>query len=220
MDFQRDYILRMIEMMGDFMRRIKELLQDLDRMSMLGDLCHRHCGMKLETARSLTVESLTELLPMPSRLWLAEIWYTQAMYTDQASDERQELLLRSFKLLLLIGEGTGGDVQPVYAMRKDRVQELLKELNPVLTSAEVMAGAAFLFQGDAYAWGEDAAFDAIITAPKAQQGELIQAAQGLLASLLHTPEKKLIGGGLPKVEVEEGLAQLEAMEENLIGDHP
>ena len=30
--FQRDYILRMIEMMGDLMRRVKELMDELAQM--------------------------------------------------------------------------------------------------------------------------------------------------------------------------------------------
>ena len=37
--FQRDYILRMIEMMGDLMRRVKELMDELARMRLLEEAC-------------------------------------------------------------------------------------------------------------------------------------------------------------------------------------
>ena len=37
--FQRDYILRMIEMMGDLMRRVKELMDELAQMRLLEERC-------------------------------------------------------------------------------------------------------------------------------------------------------------------------------------
>ena len=45
--FQRDYILRMIEMMGDLMRRVKELMDELARMRLLEEVCRRQCGLPL-----------------------------------------------------------------------------------------------------------------------------------------------------------------------------
>ena len=47
MDFERDYILRLIHMLGDLMRRLAERMDDRERGRMLDEAAHRHCGMGL-----------------------------------------------------------------------------------------------------------------------------------------------------------------------------
>ena len=55
--FQRDYILRMIEMMGDLMRRVKELMDELARMRLLEEACRRQCGLPLSALETLSTEA-------------------------------------------------------------------------------------------------------------------------------------------------------------------
>ena len=99
MDFQRDYILRLIQMMGDLMRRIAELIDDLQRMRLLNDASRHLCGMTLTTAQSLTDASLRELLAPLPRLAMSELLYAQATQTSPSEEERLSLLRKSAALL-------------------------------------------------------------------------------------------------------------------------
>ena len=49
--FQRDYILRMIEMMGDLMRRVKELMDELARMRLLEEACRGNAACRFRRWR-------------------------------------------------------------------------------------------------------------------------------------------------------------------------
>ena len=78
MDYQRDYILRLIHMLGDMMRRLFDLLDDHQRFRLLDKTCREHCGMPLETAESLTMESLFSLLSSMPRFVLSELLAAKA----------------------------------------------------------------------------------------------------------------------------------------------
>ena len=73
--FQRDYILRMIEMMGDLMRRVKELMDELAQMRLLDGASRKRCGLPLSALETLSAESLTELLSPAPRLFASELIY-------------------------------------------------------------------------------------------------------------------------------------------------
>ena len=125
MFFQRDYVLRMIEMMGDFMRRISELLSDLERTKLLDDACQKHTGLSLETAEALSGESLEEMLSPVPRLMMSELLYIRAESTVLTADQQQKLLLKSLHLLSsLFGEGA------LCELRAQRLLTLKKELWP------------------------------------------------------------------------------------------
>ena len=47
MYFQRDYILRMIEMLGEFMRKILDLARDADAQAELDEVSRKACGLPL-----------------------------------------------------------------------------------------------------------------------------------------------------------------------------
>ncbi len=99
MDFERDYILRIIRMIGDLLRRIAELMDDLSRMRLMDDACRRFCGMTLATADTLSADSLRELLsPMP-RLWMSELLYARATMTQQDADMQADRLDKAVRLL-------------------------------------------------------------------------------------------------------------------------
>ncbi len=76
--FQHDYILRMIEMMGDLMRRVKELMDELSQMRLMDEACRRHCGLPMGALEALSAESLVELLAPTPRLFASELLYTRA----------------------------------------------------------------------------------------------------------------------------------------------
>lgn len=153
--FQRDYILRMIEMMGDLMRRVKELMDELARMRLLEEVCRRQCGLPLSALETLSTESLTEMLSPTPRLFASELIYLRATALPALWEEGRMLRLKSLRLLLTLAQEG-----PLCELRAARVQALKLELMDLLLPEDLMACAAFLRQGGAYADMEDALFEA------------------------------------------------------------
>ncbi len=148
MFFQKDYVLRMIEMMGDFMRRIGEMLDDLQRIRLLDDACREHCGMDLSAAQRLSVESVIDLLAPQPRLMMAEILYIQAMQTSLPDETREQLLYRSARLLLSLGEES-----LLCELRFERLKDCLSAARPLFTPRDLMDAAAFFMQAEQFGLG-------------------------------------------------------------------
>ena len=102
--FQRDYILRMIQMLGEFVRRLKETLDEMEKRRLLEDLCCEKCGMTLLTADGLDEKSLAQMLPPEPRLILSELYYIRARHTQMLPEDEETCLARSARLLLSLGE--------------------------------------------------------------------------------------------------------------------
>ncbi|NLO84343.1 MAG: hypothetical protein GX096_02805 [Clostridiales bacterium] len=159
--FQRDYIMRMIEMMGDLMRRISELLSALAQMKLLDDESRRHCGLPMEVLESLSSESLIDMLAETPRFFASELLYIRVTcIPDLAMEDADKLKLKCLRLLASLHEEG-----PLCELRCDRLMELKNELMPLLTSDDLMTCARFLFQAGEYAHMEDAIFQAIEQAP-------------------------------------------------------
>lgn len=203
MFFQKDYILRMIEMMGDFMRRIGEMLDDMHRFRLLSDACREHCGIDLDAAGKLSVESLVELLAPQPRLMLAEILYIHAMQTSLPEERREELLYRAARLLLTLKEES-----LLCELRHERLMECLKEARALVTPQDRMDAAAFLMQAERFGEGEDQAYQALDEAAGGEYPALLDAGIALMEGLLTVPQKRLSLGGLPYVEVLESIQTL------------
>ncbi len=156
MFFQKDYIMRMIEMMGDLMRRISELLDDISRMRLLDDNCLRHCGISLETAEALAPDSLRALLPPVPRLMMSELLYIRATALPLPTDIQEALLRKCLHLLASLW--TEGELCEI---RCQRLLELQEPLLPLLTSGELMDCARFFGEAEAFGHMEDAIFRAV-----------------------------------------------------------
>ena len=168
MDFQRDYILRLIQMMGDLMRRIAELIDDLQRMRLLNDACRHLCGMTLTTAQTLTDASLCELLAPLPRFAMSELLYAQATQINLPEQDRQESLRKASVLLASLH----ADVT-VCALRAVRLAELKQLTFASLTAANLMNCARFFALAEAYDEMEDALFQALALDPAAGRQEAI-----------------------------------------------
>ena len=164
MFFQRDYILRMIEMMGDLMRRIQELMGELARMRQLDDACRHHTGIPLETAESLTPQSLEALLQPIPRLMMSEILYTRAEAFSLPTDEKEELLYKSLHLLASLWEEG-----PLCELRADRLLRLKEEVGFRLDAEELMNCARFFWEAERFADMEDALFQAAELVPNDEE---------------------------------------------------
>jgi len=166
MFFQKDYILRMIEMMGDLMRRIKELISDLQRIKLLEDACRMHCGISLETAETLTLESLIRLLPSVPRLMASEILYIKADSFTLPQEEREALLHKSLHLLATLWEEG-----PLCEVRAERMTAMKDTLLPRLSPAELMNIARFMGEAERYGDMEDALFQGLERMPPGPERE-------------------------------------------------
>ena len=168
MFFQRDYILRMIEMMGDLMRRIREMMDDMARMRFLEDTCQKHTGLSLAAAESLSAQSLEELLqPMP-RLLVSEILFIRAESFSLPAGEKEALLHKSLHLLASLWEEG-----PLCGLRAERLLALKAQLLPRLNAQELMNCARFLGEAEQYADMEDALFQAAELLPPGPQREAL-----------------------------------------------
>lgn len=154
--FQRDYILRMIQMMGDLARRVAELMDELDQLKLLDDDCREHCGMPLKALEALSADSLCDMLGAKPRLYASELLYLRAAAPSARWAEKDALLLKSLRLLnSLYAEGA------LCEARLSRMQALKQALLPSLSAADLMACARFFSEAESYGDMEDALFQAM-----------------------------------------------------------
>ncbi len=210
MFFQKDYILRMIEMMGDFMRRIGEMLDDMHRLRLLDDACREHCGMDINAAGKLSVESIIDLLAPQPRLMMAEILYIQAMQTSLPEEIREQLLYRCARLLLSLREES-----LLCELRWERLNACITEVDPLFTPRDRMDAAAFFMQSEQFGLGEDQLYQSLDEATLEEYPQLLKVGQELMESCLHLPKSSLEAGGLPYPEVLESINTLKKRREAL-----
>lgn len=202
--FQRDYILRMIEMMGDLMRRVKELMDELSQMRLLEEACRRQCGLPLSALETLTTESLTELLSPTPRLFASELLYLRATALPAPWEEGRMLRLKSMRLLLTLEEEG-----PLCELRAARVQALKLELADLLLPEDLMACAAFLRQGGAYADMEDALFEAAERCAPQERAACVRKGVCMLREAARAPAQDLAFGRTSAHELRLSARELE-----------
>ena len=184
--FQHDYILRMIEMMGDLMRRVKELMDELSQMRLMDEACRRHCGLPMQALEALSAESLIELLAPTPRLFASELLYTRATAFSLPLEDERDAKLASLQLLISLWEEG-----PLCELRAERVQALKQELLPLLAAGDLMLCARFLFEGGAYADMEDAVFEAAQAAQPQERPRYLAGGEALLRRAAKAGEKEL-----------------------------
>lgn len=210
MFFQKDYVLRMIEMMGDFMSRIGEMLDDMHRLRLLDDACREHCGMDLNAAGKLSVESIIDLLAPQPRLMMAEILYIQAMQTSLPEETREQLLYRCTRLLLSLREES-----LLCELRWERLNACITEVGSLFTPRDRMDAAMFFLQAEQFGLGEDQLYESLEEASLKEYPQLLKEGQALMESCLNLPKSRLELGGLPYPEVLESINALKKRREAL-----
>ncbi|HPR77728.1 MAG TPA: chemotaxis protein CheW, partial [Candidatus Limiplasma sp.] len=199
MDFERDYILRLIHMLGDLMRRLAERMDDRERGRMLNEAAHRHCGMGLATAESLTTESLCSLLPPMPRFLMAELLSLRAQLGEDPFTA-DELRLKALRLLASLNGKT-----QLCALRADTLKQWKQAIYPLLDSADLMACARFFGTAAQYDEMEDALFQALpLETGDAQVREVLEHTK--ITKLPRTAEYmkgiiNLRGAGVPVIDL-------------------
>lgn len=204
--FQRDYILRMIEMMGDLMRRVKELMDELSQMRLLEEACRRHCGLPLSALEALSEQSLLEMLSPTPRLLASEILYIRATAFSLQWEEERALKLKCLQLLASLWEEG-----PLCELRASRLQALKLEVLDLLSPEDLMVCASFLRQGGAYADMEDALFEAAQRCAPRERDACIRAGVEMLRLAARSPARDLALGRTSAHELRLSARELEAL---------
>jgi len=174
--FQRDYILRMIEMMGDLARKVAQLMEELEYLHQLDDASRLHCGLPLKALEELSHESLLEMLGPEPRLYASEILYLRAKEPSIQWDAQDRMMLKSLRLLASLTEES-----LLCELRTPRLRELKSQVLSLLTAQDLYQCALFFSTGDCYDEMEDALFQAVELAnEEGQRSALIEKGFALL----------------------------------------
>ena len=156
MDFEKDYIMRMIHMLGDLMRRVLERVDRRERAEMLNSACRETCGMTLEAGEALGAQSLIDMLAPIPRLMMSELLAAKAEALELLPEEADALTLQSLRLLAsLSAEGH------LCELRAQRLTDLKARVLPLLNGEDLMACARFFAQAERFDEMEDALFEAL-----------------------------------------------------------
>ncbi len=200
MAFQHDYVLRMIEMMGDFFRTLLDKVDEKEKKHALNAFLREYCGMDLESARKLSIDTLQSLLTDESRFVLSELalFYAQSI---QNEEKRKEEMLFSLRILYTLSHQ-----EEIVKEKKTVVKELSYTLP--LTADDYICSAEFFYIAKEYAWVEDMVFFAI----EEDAHELyIKKGIALFSNILVFPEDVLLVCGTTKKEAEKTVQELQNM---------
>lgn len=213
--FQRDYILRLIEMMGNIARRVAELTEQLEYMHLLDDESRLNCGMPLKALEELSSESLKEMLGPEPRLYASEILYLRAIAGNVYWEQRDALLHKALRLLASLTEES-----LLCELRAMRLQELKLAVLPQLTAADLFACAVFFTAGGAYDCMEDALFQTMerlnteteeLSSRWYAKAELAEKGAAMLRNAADATEETLALCGMTKQELMQAALDLEEL---------
>lgn len=199
MTCERDYVLRMIGMFGDMMRRLGELMDERERLHFLEKACREQCGMTLGAAETLDAAAAAALLP-PATLWAAgEIVYLHYACAESDEREKRRLALQALRLLSVQGTEPG-----VAEARADRMEALLEVCREELCAQDELNCGRFFAACERFCAAEDMLFLAV---EDGGTERACYAAQGLgvLTKMAALPRETLILGGLPYEEVTQAI---------------
>lgn len=199
MYFQRDYVLRMIEMMGEFIGRILSIANEKVAMDELDEVAQKGCGLPMEMLRTGDADMLRDLLDEPQRFLAAELLLINIEIEKRSKTEEELLPLKIQALSLLSSLRDPDYLLPA----SDRSARLVRENLAALPLDTLLEAAALFEVGGNYALAEDALYAATEIIP-AQTPALL----AFYERLLPLEDAELIAGGLSRDEVTEGIMSL------------
>lgn len=199
MYFQKDYVLRMIEMIGELARRFRGILREQTAWTELEQIAQRACGLPLDMLRMGDTDMLHTLLDDPQRYLAAELLLIDIeIAARKMADE--ELLPRKAQALALLRSLPAGDyLRPAC----ERARALLSGALDTLPVASLLDAADLLERGGFLSGAEDALYVAFER--DSTQRPLLVAYYDRLSLL---DDATLTAGGLNRAEIAEGRAAL------------
>ena len=206
--FQRDYILRMIEMMGDIARKVAQLMEELEYLHQLDDASRLHCGMPLKALEDLSHESLLDMMAPEPRLYASELLYLRAMERSVQWEYRDRLMLKSLRLLSSLTEES-----LLCELRAPRLKELKAAVLPLMSAQDLLQCARFFCEGDCYDEMEDALFQGVeVAQDEKSRRQLIEEGCYLLRQAsLNAPDNALAFCRMTREELIQAAEELRAV---------
>ncbi|MBD2872369.1 DUF6483 family protein [Paenibacillus arenilitoris] len=210
--FQRDYFMRMIEQMTEAIGQIMQLRRDRkqeEALLLIDDLLESRFRLSSKLVRSLSDEDLmkmmttngvvdTDMLAAIAVLVLQEARLQGDLRREDESYAAALKALQLFIRLSLLGEGS-----PL-ADPKAHIGELLEKLSPY----ELPSSTKRLLMEWHEAEGRFDQTENIMHELLDDEALRPEAAAGIYRRLLLQSDEKLEAGGLPREEIEQGLAAL------------
>ncbi|NLI23028.1 MAG: hypothetical protein GX418_15945 [Clostridiales bacterium] len=204
MDYRKDYIMRMIHMVGDLMRRLFERMDDQERRRLLSQACLEHCGMSLSAGETLETESLLEMLAPIPRLMMSELLFAKAETCELPVGDGDLLRRKALNLLASLY-----DQPQLCDLRTQRLIDLKAGLLPALTAPELMDCARFFAQAERYDEMEDALYQALERETGAERERDRARAAALLRAAARASEHTLALCRMTSRELRESARELE-----------
>ncbi len=163
MYFQKDYVLRMIEMMGDLLRRIRQMISEAEARETLDEVAQKGCGLPLTMLRTTDPDALRDLLSDAQRFLAAELLMIDAEVALRTKPD-EEVAPVWAQALAVYATLTEFDYA---APAADRAARLLNERLSVLAVPALLAAADLCERAGLFGAAEDALFAALPEDPEA-----------------------------------------------------
>jgi len=213
---KQDYILRLIEQVGQALRRVTGKIQTEDPATVEQDLDEALTdltGLSFEVLDSLPLSSILSVLdshsePNPARiLAIAECSFVRAKIADAADHPDTALRARVTGLTLYL-EGLTLFRHEAVADAEARAEEMILALRSIdLPQETVVRLFRFRAATGRFADAENALFEILERRPAPPK--LIDEGTAFYRHLLSLSDEELEAGNLPRDEVAEGLEDLE-----------
>lgn len=209
MYFQKDYILRMIEMLGKLAEEIRERHNETDALQKLDELALRTCGLQLSMLQNMSPEQLQDIMGDAQQYFAAELLFIELEVKKRTMTD-DILLPRRIQILALYAALQEID----YLLPAcEHAAQLTDGYLDVLPLDILMNLSTFFERGGQYDHAEDMLYAAL-----AQSNEIMPQIESFYARLTLVDDRALLQGGLPRDEIEEGQQSLRACLQSLDED--
>lgn len=212
---KQDYILRMIEMMGDFFRKLKSLASDTLAEESFTGAYLQFTGLRRAIAEELDVDTLGEMLPPERLLALAELTAMRAARFENRYDEDTlgALRLRALRLYLRIEDDLAATLITENAIT------CAKAAHDALPLEELPRAIVFFTRAEKYNTAENILFSALerFATDANALPPLLAAGEDFYATLSALPDEALFLSGFRREEISEGLRDLHSIAQTARG---
>ncbi len=215
--FQRDYFMRMIEQMTEAVGQVLQLRKERkheEALEYLDDLLDKQFRLSSKLIRSLSDEDLVKVLTTNGVLEtdhlqaIALLLKQEALIYEELGRE-DETFAANVKALQLFLRLALADAEPTLAEPREQIGELLETLRPY----ELPISVKRLLMDWHMAEGQYDLAENMLYELLSDQAIWSEEAAGIYKRLLLLTDEELEAGGLPRDEVEQGLASLLAIQD-------
>jgi len=204
MYFEKDTVLRIISMMGEFFRSLMARADEKDRLAELDRFSREYGGIPLKALETLPTDTVRGLSNDLGRLYLAEALYMDGQLKALHDDELKEALwLKSLRLL-----STLYGLNDVPQLMGERMRLMTDAARESMTAEDLLDCGRFYLYGGRYADCEDMVF---LAAGMSEDREIGRGCESLLKQMVPVPNGELVLGGLPREELERSICDLNEM---------